>query len=118
MMLLLPGRRLRFEKRTCHYQEYLAPKKGEQNVSQWKFQSIVKSVEKVIMTGASFGAKKIYYSETGGHVLTPFFGTCQDRRWNGRGCRFGLLPFWKVLPISKCGRFKKESDLPKMENGR
>ena len=26
----------------------------------------------------NFGAKDIY-SETGGHVLTPFFGTCQKQ---------------------------------------
>jgi hypothetical protein len=28
----------------------------------------------------SLEVKKIFYSETGGHVLTPFFGTCQVQR--------------------------------------
>ena len=45
------------------------------------------------MTGANFGAKKIYYSETGGHVLILFFGMCQDKQWNGEG-----LLIWMEAP--------------------
>ena len=35
-----------------------------------------------IITAENFGALIVLYSETGGHVLTPFLGTCpgwQDR---------------------------------------
>ena len=32
--------------------------------------------EKGIITAENFGALIVLYSETGGHVLTPFLGTC------------------------------------------
>ena len=33
----------------------------------------------IIMTGFNFKEKGHFYSEIGGHVLTPNFGTCQGR---------------------------------------
>jgi len=33
----------------------------------------------VIMTKINFKVKGAFYSEIGGHVLTPDFGTCQGR---------------------------------------
>ena len=35
---------------------------------------------KGIITAENFGALMISYSEIGGHVLTPFLGTCPDRQ--------------------------------------
>ena len=55
----------------------------------WLEHCLERRFRRAIMTGASFGAKRIYYSETGRHVLTPFFDTCQDRRLNGKSCWFG-----------------------------
>ena len=49
------------------------------------------SVQKGNHDWSEFWSKKIYYSETGGHVLILFFGMCQDKHWNGEG-----LPIWKV----------------------
>ena len=60
----------------------------------------------VIMTKINFKVKRIFYSEIGGHVLTPDFGTCQGRmlqrrkgsasydRWIWRG---GCMPWLKIL---------------------
>ena len=32
------------------------------------------------LSGVNFGALMVLYSEIGGHVLTPFFCTCQNDR--------------------------------------
>ena len=60
----------------------------------------------VIMTKINFKVKGTFYSEIGGHVLTPDFGTCQERvlqgrkgsasydRWTRRG---GRVPRLKIL---------------------
>ena len=43
-----------------------------------------------IITAENFGALIVLYSETGGHVLTPFLGTCPG--WQDRvAVRCGLL---------------------------
>ena len=43
-----------------------------------------------IITAENFGALIVLYSETGGHVLTPFLGTCLG--WQDRvAVRCGLL---------------------------
>ena len=43
-----------------------------------------------IITAENFGALIVLYSETGGHVLTPFLGTCLG--WQDRvTVRCGLL---------------------------
>ena len=45
---------------------------------------------KDIITAENFGALIVLYSETGGHVLTPFLGTCPG--WQDRvAVRYGLL---------------------------
>ena len=45
---------------------------------------------KGIITAENFGALIVLYSETGGHVLTPFLGTCPG--WQDRvAVRCGLL---------------------------
>ena len=60
----------------------------------------------VIMTKINFKIKGTFYSEIGGHVLTPNFGTCQGRvlqrrkgsasydQWIWRG---GRVPRLKIL---------------------
>ena len=60
----------------------------------------------VIMTRINFIVKRTFYSEIGGHVLTPNFDTCQRRvlqrrkgsasydRWVWRG---GRVPRLKIL---------------------
>ena len=57
----------------------------------------------VIMTKINFKVKRTFYSEIGGHVLTPNFGTCQGGvlqrrkgyvwydRWTWRGDRASPL---------------------------
>ena len=43
-----------------------------------------------IITAENFGALIVLYSETGGHVLTPFLGTCLG--WQDKmAVRCGLL---------------------------
>ena len=45
---------------------------------------------KGVITAENFGALIVLYSETGGHVLTPFLGTCPG--WQDRvAVRCGLL---------------------------
>ena len=47
-------------------------------------------VGKGIITAENFGALIVLYSETGGHVLTPFLSTCPG--WQDRvAVRCGLL---------------------------
>ena len=47
-------------------------------------------MRKGIITAENFGALMILYSEIGGHVLTPFLGTCLG--WQDRvAVRCGLL---------------------------
>ena len=62
--------------------------------------------DSVIMTMINFKVKRTFYSEIGGHVLTPDFDTCQGRalqrrkgsapydRWIWRGDR---VPRSKIL---------------------
>ena len=43
-------------------------------------------MKEIIITERQFRSKRIFHSEIGGHVLTPFFGTRQ-RNEEGRGCQ-------------------------------
>ena len=53
-------------------------------------------VKKEIIAEDSFGVKYIYYSKTGGHVLTLFFSTCQELAWIRRADS-------EILPIPHRG---------------
>ena len=70
--------------------------------------------------------KDKYYSETGGHVLTPFFDVCQDRRSNGEGLLIWMgaaCMTWELANFVVADGLKRYSDLERtgvygMEIGR
>ena len=60
---------------------------------------------KGIITAENFGALMISYSEIGGHVLTPFLGTCPG--WQDKMTVCGLqdeLPMRMVADKGEVGR--------------
>ena len=60
---------------------------------------------KGIITAENFGALIVSYSEIGGHVLTPFLGTCPG--WQDKTAVCGLqdeLPMRMVADKGEVGR--------------
>jgi len=47
---------------------------GNRLCHAWRMSQIIRQ----LLSGVNFGALMILYSEIGGHVLTLFFGTCQN----------------------------------------
>ena len=58
--------------------------------------------------------KDKYYSETAGHVLTPFFDMCQGRRWNGERLLIwtgAACMTWELADFVAADGLKRYSDL-------
>lgn len=72
------------------------------------------------MTEVNFGGKDIFRSQIEGHVLTPFFDTCQGpASREGKGPILQPLPIWRKVPSrrSQRGHQVEEEDLADLHGG-